>query len=186
MPRKNQRCQKRPKQEDDGSYVTITCNTKNDHIVQQSFAPSEIHSTTIRLLRNCLFAPIKDKSRTQTTPTTCQDVPQADKLQASIWQHVLVRRHRASVNPDFTTCETSRRYSATCNCSSSRTTQGDFPCHSSNVQLLTELQSSTDQAYAGLNNYKRSSVDDKRSGFAEQSAQPGVLGQMWNNFTKGK
>ncbi|KAK5101566.1 hypothetical protein LTR70_000707 [Exophiala xenobiotica] len=47
-------------------------------------------------------------------------------------------------------------------------------------------RSSTDQAYAGLNNYKRSSVDDKRSGFAEQSAQPGVLGQMWNNFTKGK
>ena len=29
-------------------------------------------------------------------------------------------------------------------------------------------------------------MDDKRASYAEQSAQPGVLGQMWNNYTKGK
>lgn len=55
-----------------------------------------------------------------------------------------------------------------------------------NSHLLTYLQSSTDQKYRGLEGHKRSSTDGKRQSFNDQSAQPGVLGQMWTNFTKGK
>ncbi|KAK5943471.1 hypothetical protein PMZ80_004478 [Knufia obscura] len=47
-------------------------------------------------------------------------------------------------------------------------------------------RSSTDQKYRGLEGHKRSSTDGKRQSFNDQSAQPGVLGQMWTNFTKGK
>jgi len=47
-------------------------------------------------------------------------------------------------------------------------------------------RSSVDQKYAGLNKQKRSSMDDKRTGWADQKpGQQGILGGMWTSFTKG-
>ncbi|KIV94314.1 hypothetical protein PV10_02090 [Exophiala mesophila] len=47
-------------------------------------------------------------------------------------------------------------------------------------------RSSAADKFGGLQSLKRNSQDDKRAGFAEQSAgQQGVLGGMWNSFTKG-
>lgn len=57
-----------------------------------------------------------------------------------------------------------------------------FSCSFTN---MISIQSSAGQ-FAGLQGYKRSSQDEARTSFSEQQQQSGVLGQMWNNFTKGK
>ena len=40
------------------------------------------------------------------------------------------------------------------------------------------------EKFAGLNAYKRGSQDDKKASFAEQKVGGGVLGGMWESFTK--
>ncbi|KAI1613650.1 hypothetical protein EDD37DRAFT_652049 [Exophiala viscosa] len=40
-------------------------------------------------------------------------------------------------------------------------------------------------AYAGLNGHKRSSQDERKTSWNEQKTAPGILGGMWNTFTKG-
>ena len=50
---------------------------------------------------------------------------------------------------------------------------------------LTTVSQSSDVKFSGLSGYKRSSMDDKRTSYADQDRNAGVLGQMWNNFTKG-
>ncbi|KAK5073442.1 hypothetical protein LTS08_002458 [Lithohypha guttulata] len=39
--------------------------------------------------------------------------------------------------------------------------------------------------YSGLNGYKRTSGEERRTSIQDQSKDGGVLGNMWNNFTKG-
>lgn len=43
--------------------------------------------------------------------------------------------------------------------------------------------------FGNLSNLKRGSQDQgvsqRKSSMSEQTTQPGVIGQMWNNFTKG-
>jgi len=50
-------------------------------------------------------------------------------------------------------------------------------------------RSSAGQPFAGLNQYKRSSQDasatERKASFSEQKGVGGVIGGMWNNFTKG-
>jgi len=50
-------------------------------------------------------------------------------------------------------------------------------------------RSSAGQAYAGLNQYKRTSQDasasERKAAWTEQKAGGGILGGMWNSFTKG-
>lgn len=50
-------------------------------------------------------------------------------------------------------------------------------------------RSSASDKFAGLNAYKRSSQDDsaaaKKASWAEQKPGQGILGGMWNSFTKG-
>lgn len=50
-------------------------------------------------------------------------------------------------------------------------------------------RSSAGQAYAGLNQYKRSSQDasatERKAAWTEQKSGGGILGGMWNSFTKG-
>lgn len=58
------------------------------------------------------------------------------------------------------------------------------------IMLTYDAQSSVNAgAYAGLNGYKRSSQDvskdERKTSWNEQKTAPGILGGMWNSFTKG-
>ncbi|EXJ59394.1 uncharacterized protein A1O5_12275 [Cladophialophora psammophila CBS 110553] len=47
-------------------------------------------------------------------------------------------------------------------------------------------RSSTSEKFAGLTGQKRNNHDDRKANWAEQKpGQPGILGGMWQNFTKG-
>jgi len=47
-------------------------------------------------------------------------------------------------------------------------------------------RSSTDSKFAGLNATKRNSQDERKANWADQKpGQPGILGGMWTQFTKG-
>ncbi|OCT45972.1 hypothetical protein CLCR_00530 [Cladophialophora carrionii] len=46
-------------------------------------------------------------------------------------------------------------------------------------------QSSASDKFAGLTAMKRSSQDERKASWTEQKAGTGILGGMWQNFTKG-
>lgn len=45
-------------------------------------------------------------------------------------------------------------------------------------------QSSAAEKFGGLSAYKRGSQDDKKAAFQDQKVGGGILGGMWDNFTK--
>ncbi|KAJ9622091.1 uncharacterized protein PV06_05833 [Exophiala oligosperma] len=60
------------------------------------------------------------------------------------------------------------------------------PAASAGAAGRRRSSASSETKFAGLHAYKRNSVDERKSAYAEQKpGSPGMLQGMWDNFTKG-